>query len=139
MKPFEEELRGLVGEWLRKADLDFDVVARLASEGERFRDAVAFHAQQAVEKYLKALLVRHQVEFPKTHDIERLLQMLQQVEPAIVEGLTDAKWLTPFGVDIRYPADVPETLPGDQVRAFELAQRVKDGVMSVLAAYLAGR
>lgn len=65
MRRPEEEIRRLVCEWIERADLDFDTVVRLAGEA-RFRDIVAFHAQQAAEKYLKALLTRHQVEFPKT-------------------------------------------------------------------------
>ncbi len=60
MKPREEEIRRLVAEWIGKANLDFDTVVRLLGE-ERFRDIVAFHAQQAAEKYLKALLTRHQL------------------------------------------------------------------------------
>jgi HEPN domain/Nucleotidyltransferase domain len=68
VKSRDAELRDLVRDWLRKADLDWDVAARLVSEGDRFRDIVAFHCQQAVEKYVKAILVRHQVEFRKTHD-----------------------------------------------------------------------
>ena len=95
MKSREAELRGLVCDWLRKADLDCEVAARLASEGDRFRDIVAFHCQQAVEKYVKAILVRHQVEFRKTHDIERLLHILRTVEPSIADGLANATWLTP--------------------------------------------
>jgi hypothetical protein len=39
-------------------------------------EAVAVHSQQAVQKALKALLVWYQVEFPKTHDIKRLLDLL---------------------------------------------------------------
>jgi HEPN domain-containing protein len=55
MKSREAELRDLVRDWLRKADLDCDVAARLASEGDRFRDIVAFHCQQAVEKSWSAI------------------------------------------------------------------------------------
>jgi HEPN domain-containing protein len=68
VKSRDAELRDLVRDWLRNADLDCDVAARLVSEGDRFRDIVAFHCRQAVEKYVKAILVRHQVEFRKTHD-----------------------------------------------------------------------
>lgn len=121
MKSREGELRDLVRDWLRKADLDCDVAARLASEGDRFRDIVAFHCQQAVAKYVKAILVRHQVEFRKTHDIERLLHILRGVEPSIADGLVNAKWLTPFRVNIRYPGDFPEARPGDEARALGLA------------------
>ncbi len=136
MKPPEEEIRRLVAEWIKKADLDFNTTVRLSREPE-FRDIVVFHAQQAVEKYLKALLTRHQTEFPKTHVIRRLLLLLQPVEPAIVDALEDANWLSPFGVDIRYPADFPETLPGDEARALELARRGKNAVQAVLDPYLA--
>jgi HEPN domain-containing protein len=46
MKPPEDEIRRLVLEWLRKADLDFQTVDGLCSE-DPFRDIVVFHAQQA--------------------------------------------------------------------------------------------
>jgi HEPN domain-containing protein len=134
----EDEVRRLVADWIRKADLDLDTATRLAADGERFRDIAAFHCQQAVEKYLKACLVRHQVEFPRTHDIERLLRILHSVESGIAVALVDAKWLTPFGVEIRYPGEVPGLLPEDQKRAIDLANRVKGAVMAVLAPYLAG-
>ena len=44
----------MVSEWVRKADLDFQTVARLVAE-DAFRDIAVFHARQAAEKYLKAL------------------------------------------------------------------------------------
>ena len=75
-----------MGEWLKKADLDFKTVVRLSAESE-FRGIAGFHAQQAAEKYLKALLTRHQIEFPKTHVIRRLLILLEPVDPVMVESL----------------------------------------------------
>jgi len=136
MKRPEEEIRGLASEWLRKADLDLLTVDRLCLE-DPFRDVVAFHAQQAAEKYLKALLTRHQIEFPKTHELRRLLELLAGAEPQLAAGLTDIKWMEPFGVDVRYPGDRPDTLPGDEQRARELAQMVRDAVLAVLGPYLA--
>lgn len=79
IRPPEEEIRLLVAEWIAKADLDLKTAIVLSTEPE-FRDVVGFHAQQAVEKYLKALLTRHQVEFPKTHITRRLLILLKPVE-----------------------------------------------------------
>lgn len=136
MKRPEDEIRGLVSEWLRKAELDLLTVDRLCSE-DPFRDVVAFHAQQAAEKYLKALLTRHQIEFPKTHELRRLLELLAGVEPQLAASLTAIKWLEPFGVDVRYPGDRPDTLPGDERRARELARMVRDAVLTVLGPYLA--
>jgi len=76
--------------------LDLKTAVLLSTEAE-FRDIVGFHAQQAAEKYLKALLTMHQIEFPKTHVIRRLLILLQPVDPAMADALDDANWLSPFG------------------------------------------
>jgi HEPN domain-containing protein len=135
MRPPEEEIRRLVAQWIERAALDFDTVVRLAGE-ERFRNVVAFHAQQAAEKYLKAFLTRHQIEFPKTHVIRRLLILLQPIDPTLAQALDEASWLSPFGAEIRYPGDRLETVPGDEVRAQRLAQKVRDAVMAALTPYL---
>ena len=132
----EDELRSLVAEWVRKADLDFATVERLAPE-EGFRDVVMFHAQQATEKFVKAVLARHQIEFPKTHVIKHLLILLAPVEPALTETLHETRWLSPFGVEIRYPADRADSLPGDEVRALALTRLVRESVMALLNPYLA--
>jgi HEPN domain-containing protein len=131
MKPPESEIRRLVAGWLDKAELDFKTVTRLAGEDE-FRDVVAFHAQQAVEKYLKALLTFHQIESPKTHIINRLLILLQPVEPALAVALDEANWLSPFGAELRYPGDRAETMPGDELRALELARLVRGLVLQAV-------
>ncbi len=135
MKPRDAEIRSLVAQWLQKADLDYKTVIQLCAEAG-FGDIVAFHAQQAVEKYLKALLTRHQVEFPKTHELERLVELVASVEPEVALAGADAIWLSRFGVEIRYPGDRPETLPGDEDRFLELAKTVRDAVMTVLDPYL---
>ena len=85
MKPPEEALRGLVAQCLEKADRDYAAAEQLLVQGDRFREIIAFHCQQAVEKYLKALLVRQQVEFPKTHDIRKLLGLVAEVHPDLAE------------------------------------------------------
>lgn len=131
MQPPEEAIDALVAEWVRKADLDFQTVVRLVAE-DTFRDIVVFHAQQAAEKYLKALLTKRQLEFPKTHEIRRLLELLNASDHEVSESLPDAKWLDPFGVDIRYPSDRPETMPGDERRALQLAERTRAAVTKAL-------
>jgi HEPN domain-containing protein len=132
MQPPDEAVDALVAEWVRKADLDFHTVVHLAPE-DAFRDIVVFHAQQATEKYLKALLTKRQVEFPKTHEIRRLLELLDASDHEVVQALPDAKWLDPFGVEIRYPSDRPETLPGDEQRALQLAENTRVAVTKALA------
>ena len=65
MRPPEEVRRELVRQWLGKAEGDFAVAEHPLAEGTGFLAAAGFHWQQAAEKFLKALLVRHQVDFPK--------------------------------------------------------------------------
>ncbi len=139
MKPPEEALRSLVAEWVAKAEKDFQTAARLVGEGAYFQEIVGFHSQQAAEKYLKALLVRRQVEFPRTHDIGKLLDLVATIDSSTAEFLRDADILTPFGVKIRYPGDAPEMLASEEAAAVELARRVKDSVMALLGPYLSGR
>ena len=79
---------------------------------------------------MKALLTRCQIEFPKTHDIKTLLQLAGD---PVANSLGCAKWLTPFGVEIRYPGDTAEMLPGEESKAIEIASMVKQVVLAILA------
>jgi len=80
---------------------------------------------RTVEKYLKALLTRHQIEFPNTHDIKTLLNLVGSVSGPATDSVAAPKWLTPYGVEFRHPADAQEMLPGDETKAIEIAGGVK--------------
>jgi HEPN domain-containing protein len=60
--------------WLGKAREDLAAADVLLGSGVDVTDAVAFHAQQAAEKALKAFLIRYQVRFGRSHDVEELLE-----------------------------------------------------------------
>ncbi len=136
MKPPETALRELVRQWFDKATADFEAAEQLCGQDGRFREIVAFHCQQAVEKYLKAFLVQRQVEFPKTHDIAKLLDRVATVDLATAESLRDADALTPFGVQVRYPSDAPEILPSGEVEAIGMARMVRRRAIVLLQSYL---
>jgi HEPN domain-containing protein len=112
-KSEEIEVRRLVRQWIEKAAKDADLVEHLATEDRR-REALGIHSQQAAEKYLKALLVRDQIPFPRTHDLRKILALLRPIYTALVNAVAGAEWLTQFGVEIGYPGDYPEMLPGDE-------------------------
>jgi HEPN domain-containing protein len=57
----------------RKAEGDAKAMRRLASDPEIDDDAVGFHAQQAIEKWLKAVMVSRGLEEARIHDLGRLL------------------------------------------------------------------
>lgn len=62
---------------LRKAQEDLDVVRKLVSDTDIADSAVGFHAQQAAEKALKAVLAASGDDFPWTHDLRHLMDRLE--------------------------------------------------------------
>ena len=132
MQPPDEALRSLVAQWTAKAEQDFEAAVHLLEEGDRFADTIGFLSQQAVEKYLKAVLILRGIEFPRTHDIHKLLQLVASDDAALAASLADADLLTPFGVEVRYPGDKPEMLPGGASASVELARHARDAVMAAL-------
>ena len=71
-------------------------------------EIVGFHGQQAAEKLLKAVLAAHGIDFPRTHSIRFLLDLLDDhglAPPSHLHGVTE---LYPFGVQLRYEAPSDE-------------------------------
>ena len=90
-----------------------------------------FDAPQAAEKALKALLVALGIPFPKTHDLERLLELIRPRIPVPLE-LEALVRLNPFAVASRYPGDLPEATEEDWREALALAERAVAWVEEVL-------
>ena len=132
MTPREDALRKLVADWLRKADDDVRVVDLLAENACGLANPIAFHAQQAVEKYLKAFLTWHQIPFPKTHDLERLLFLVESVDAPLAKSLEDTSILTVYGVETRYPGDRQEATAEEAEVAISLMRKTKEDVLSAL-------
>ena len=104
-------------EWVRKAEEDA-VVAEWAS-GAGHCDAACFHAQQAVEKYLKALLVTQGKDFPKIHALRTLFDLAGMSEG---EGdLDELRWLTREAGEVRYPGE--SATREDAERAVKIMKR----------------
>lgn len=97
----------LVSEWIRKAEEDWQVLDRLAAgDSAGIAGPLAFHAQQCIEKYLKALLLQVGVEPPRTHSLEVLTDLLSGPGIAGAETWRDrCGRLSPYAVAFRYPGD----------------------------------
>lgn len=132
MKQPERDKRKLLADWLSKAGTDLEVAVYLVGEGAIFPSAIGFHCQQAAEKYIKAYLVWREVDFPKTHDLERLLDLVESVGADLAESLRDVIVLTPYGTELRYPGDRPDVSPDQAREALELARLVRDKVLPLL-------
>jgi len=72
---------------------------------------VGFHAQQAVEKALKAAIASHDQDFPFTHDIGLLLQLCQDAGLELPVDLAEADRLTPYAAAVRYGLGDPGAVP----------------------------
>ena len=131
MRAREDVITDLVKQWLAKAEADFGLAEHLVSEG-RYLDAVGFHTQQAAEKFLKAFLVHHQIEFPKTHNLGELLDLVARADRALADSLRSATELNPYGADIRYPGDLPEMTADRASSALALAAQVREGIYTAL-------
>ena len=136
MKPREEVIRQIVSQWVDKAEQDFHAAETLFATEHPLLYPVCFHAQQTAEKFLKAYLTWHQIEFPKTHSIAQLLNLADSVDAALSETLKGAIALTPYGVDIRYPGDYPEPSRAETEEALSLAQKVRQAILQSLQNFL---
>ena len=134
MPPHEGQVRrSLLDQWVHKADEDMRAAESLLTDDPPLLYPSCFHSQQAAEKYLKALLTWREVEFPKTHSMGELLDLLATVDVPLAQTLAAATALTPYGVEVRYPGDVPEPDIAEARTAIALAQQVRDAVMQTLA------
>ena len=103
---------------IAKAQDDRYVLERLAGDANAPEWVLGFHAQQAVEKSLKAVLSLRQVEFPRTHNLSMLLELLRRAGVALPPDGDELARLIPFGVALRYEdAAIGEPLSLDRVWA----------------------
>jgi HEPN domain-containing protein len=85
---------------------------------------LCFHAQQAAEKAVKALLIMYGVEFPYVHDIAQLLTLLERAGQEIPEPVRQAERLTRFAVFTRYPGVGPPVSHQEHSEAINIAEAV---------------
>lgn len=123
---------------MRKAQDDLSAGKAILSGTLSSYEMASFHAQQAAEKSIKALLVRHQIHFGKTHDLRELLETAEQISPGITTALAEVHQLTPYGVPARYPGDITPASAEDARRHLALAQRALEHVSPILDSYLRG-
>ena len=94
----------LTHEWVEKAEGDFVSAQReYRARKKPNYDSACFHAQQCVEKYLKARLVEAKKPFSKTHDLTYLAGLLNTIEPILSAYLQSLRELTDYAVEFRYP------------------------------------
>jgi len=94
-------------------------------------DTVCFHAQQCVEKYLKAFLVVLEVAFPKTHDIETLVGLMPK-HAGVSLTIEQQRRLTDYATVMRYPGPYKPVTLSEAKEAVRLARRVRREILKSL-------
>lgn len=123
-----EQQKLLAKQWILKAENDLlNVTNNLQAEQTPW-DTVCYHCQQAVEKYIKAVLVAHGQEIPRTHDLEQVYNLIQAWIPHIEEERDELRWLTTYAILSRYPVEVELAPTGEDegLRAHKLAKTIQE-------------
>jgi len=120
----------LASGWIMKGDSDFANAKRTAcSEGPY--DTACFHAQQAAEKYLKAVLAFYGVMIPRTHDLEELQLLCAEFIHSKQFRLLELEELSDYAVSVRYDFEFwPDTETAKA--AIDLADIVRTIVLNTL-------
>jgi HEPN domain-containing protein len=127
-----EAVKKKVKEWLRHADEDL----RLARHAFKLKSAapyklIAYHAQQCAEKNIKAYLVFKKIDFPFSHNISALLELLP-TSADWAAGIRSADGLSIYAITTRYPGKDKVTRK-EAVRAVALAELVQKTIVKALA------
>lgn len=111
----------LIKEWTHKAKNDIGIAKLALDSNAEYTDAICFHCQQAVEKYLKAYLINQDILFKKTHSLPYLLDLIDETDKVSEEMYQKAEVLESYAVEIRYPNDWYEPTMEDAHQAYEIA------------------
>ncbi len=128
----DAEVRRVVQEWATKAENDLRTAAHtLKLQSDCPTDTVCFHAQQCVEKYVKALLVLRSIPFPKTHDLSVLTRALPESwQPNLTAE--QVRRLTDYATVTRYPGDYEPVTLAEARAAITIARKVRKHVRALL-------
>lgn len=109
MTPQREEAQ----RFLRLAKRDQTAFAALLNTPAVDVAVACFHAQQAAEKALKAVMCLHGMEFRRTHDLEALADLLRAVDVVPPVDGHALRCLTPYAVEFRYDDETIHLISGE--------------------------
>lgn len=128
-------MREATRHWLDFADRDLKS-ARILAEEPGLAGVSVFHAQQWVEKLLKAVLENEELSIPKTHDLERLMELIRPEAENLKLDEDRLSELSSFYLDSRYPPTLAfpcgEPTPEDALAMQAFAQEADRAVRSFL-------
>jgi len=125
-------LPGSAEDWLSRARGDLALARVPLPEGGYYED-LCFHAQQAAEKAIKSVYVKHGWTFRYVHDLDELLTGLKRREVDVPTSVEEATVLTPYAFEARYPSLAEPLTEEEYRRAVALAERVVHWAEKIVA------
>lgn len=132
-KPLRKEkdfMNPLTLEWIQKSEGDYAMMHQSYESSNPIYDGICFHAQQCIEKYLKAWLQAADIHFAKTHDLKELLNLIVPTIPTWEAWGTDLSTLSRHAVDFRYPGK--SATAKDAAHALHICDVVRQAVRAQL-------
>ena len=108
--------------WIEKADHDLGTAKIIFLHIPEYYDIIAFHCQQAVEKYIKAILIHNNIEFIRSHDLVYLLDLLSEKIIIDETKFRSVFTLNNYSVQIRYPNRIIHLSKDELVSAIKTAE-----------------
>jgi HEPN domain-containing protein len=109
--------------WVARAEEDYALARSALRRRVPLTYGATFHAQQCVEKYLKALLVARGQPFPRTHDVVALSDLCHQNGIIIAVDLESLERLAAYAVQVRYPGEDPSVAEAEEALQVAMAVR----------------
>lgn len=115
----------IVRQWLLKAEHDLLNIRNNLAADTVPTDTVCFHAQQAIEKLMKGLLVANGRTITKTHDLVRLMSDAGDFAPELLPFEDHLEEISEYGVGVRYPDDFYDPSMEEARRAYDAALSIQ--------------
>jgi HEPN domain-containing protein len=126
-----DALREEVRRWRRYAEEGLQTAQQLINRSGGIPRHPAWLAQQAAEKALKAVLIREQIEFPRTHNLNTLRDLIPP-DWSVTTVQADLDQLSQFAVESRYPENVPDVTEEEAQAGVDDAQQIVEAVLDDL-------
>ncbi|MHB1375194.1 MAG: HEPN domain-containing protein [Thauera sp.] len=111
MTPHHEEAARL----LRLAQRDRETFGLLKPIPQASLAALGFHAQQSIEKAMKAVCVLQEIEFRRTHDLAALAELIRADDLDVPVSVDALRLINPFAVEFRYDDEIVPSITRDEL------------------------
>ncbi len=119
-----------VKEWVAKAEGNLQAANELGASRHPNHDAICFHAQQCIEKLMKAVLLLHGITPPHTHDLLKLDKLVRSARSEWKCERKDLRFLTRGSVAFRYPGE--SATSAHSAAALSICTRLREALLKLI-------